>query len=98
MKSQLSFSQRNQLLKELRNKEQEEFENSLPMSREQFRLLFSFLGKELQKRDCAEDLRITEAFLIQHQIQNKEEVLEWLSESGASCDSEVLEIVEEQFD
>lgn len=88
---------RKQLLNHLRKKAAEEFESSLPMSREQFLLLFEYLNTELGDKDCDDTNRLTRKFLSQTGISNSENVLAWLSEKGGYCDCEILANVEDQF-
>ncbi len=89
---------RKQLLADLRQKAATEFENSLPMSRENFRQLFDFLDDELQTTECDDKLTITTTFLNNQNISNLEQVLSWLANHGGYCDCEVLANVEEHFE
>lgn len=85
------------LLKEFKRKEQENFEHSLPMSRELFHQLFDFLDEKLGDSDCNNDLRFTKEFLSNNHV-HEEVVLPWLLEHGGGCDCEVLNNVEERFE
>ena len=89
---------RKQIQKELQEKAQIEFENSLPISRELFQNLFDFLDAELEENGCDDSLKITKQYLDANKIQNIEEVENWLKENGGFCDCEVLYNVEELFE
>jgi len=45
-------NRRNKILSDLRKKAAEEFESSLPMSRDNFKKLFDYLDSELSENDC----------------------------------------------
>lgn len=75
-----------------------EFEKSLPISREIFQNLFDFLDEKLGENDCDDRLKMTKQFLEANQIQNVDEVENWLKENGSFCDCEVLYNVEELFE
>ncbi|WP_267402115.1 MULTISPECIES: DUF2695 domain-containing protein [unclassified Chryseobacterium] len=89
---------RKQLRNELRQKQQEEFENSLPMDRIYFEQLFDFLDIQLEEVGCNDTNIITVEFLEKNKIQNIEIVLGWLVENGGYCDCEILANVEELFE
>ncbi|MCX8531879.1 DUF2695 domain-containing protein [Chryseobacterium luquanense] len=91
-------ARRKQIQKELREKAKIEFEESLPVSREIFQILFDFLDEELEKHDCDDSLKLTKLFLETNHIGNIEEVENWLKENGGFCDCEVLYNVEEKFE
>jgi len=88
---------RKQLLDELRQKAAEQFESSLPMSRDRFKMLFDYLDTELSEKDCDDTNRMTKTFLDQMGVQNTDEILKWLAENGGYCDCEILANVEELF-
>ncbi|HEX7869188.1 MAG TPA: DUF2695 domain-containing protein [Chryseobacterium sp.] len=90
-------ARRRQIHKELQEKAQIEFEKSLPISRENFQSLFDFLDEKLEKNGCDDGLKLTKQFLETNQIQNVDEVENWLKENGGFCDCEVLYNVEELF-
>ncbi|MCS3530545.1 DUF2695 domain-containing protein [Chryseobacterium sp. JUb7] len=89
---------RKQILDELRQKQQEEFELNLPMAREAFEKLFDDLDERLEKIGCDNTNRLTIEFLRDNKIQNPENVLKWLAENGGYCDCEILTNVEEKFE
>jgi len=91
-------ARRRQIHKELQEKAQIEFEESLPVSRELFQKLFDFLDEEFEINDCDDNLKMTKQFLESQHIQNMEEVKNWLKENGGFCDCEVLNNVEERFE
>jgi len=82
---------------EFRKKQREEFEKSLPMSRELFQELFDYLDITLED-ECDDTLRLTAAFLHAQKVENVDEVLFWLNDKGGYCDCEVLANVEELFE
>ena len=51
---------RKELRNELRRKEREEFEKSLPMGRAFFQDLFDFLDEQLSEHECDETTGLTE--------------------------------------
>ena len=89
---------RKQLLDDLRKKADEEFENGLPMSRDNFKKLFDYLDTELNDKSCDDTNRLTKTFLKQISVENIDEILEWLADKGGYCDCEILANVEEQFE
>ena len=89
---------RKQIMDDLKKKADQEFESSLPMSRDSFKNLFDCLETELTDKNCNDTNSLTKAFLLQSKIENEDEVLEWLAEHGGYCDCEILANVEEQFE
>ena len=71
---------------------------SLPMARELFLDLFDYLNEQLETTGCNHDFSLTEQFLRDKQVNNVEEVLEFLRENGGYCDCEVIFNVEEKFE
>lgn len=97
MPDKFEKNSRKQVLSELRKKAIEEFESSLPMSRDNFIKLFDYLIDELIDLECDDSNRLTRKFLSQINIANSQAVLDWLAEKGGYCDCEILANVEEQF-
>jgi hypothetical protein len=95
MPSQDEKARRKQILDELANKQQKEFNDSLPLSCEKFQQLLDFLDAKLD--DCDDTLKLTKEFLSHEKVSNVDEVIKWLEEHGGYCDCEVLANVEEQF-
>jgi RNA polymerase-binding transcription factor DksA len=89
---------RKQILNELREKQQKEFEQILPMDRETFENLFDYLDNRLEENSCDDTNKLTLEFLVKHKIENIETVLNWLAENGGYCDCEILANVEEKFE
>lgn len=89
---------RRQIQKELHEKAQKEFEESLPISRELFLDLFDALNQEPEKNGCDDSLKLTKQFLETNQVQNTDKVEKFLKENGGFCDCEVLYNVEEKFE
>lgn len=83
-------------MEELAQKSRKEFEENLPMSRDDFKRLFDFLDEKLTDTDCDDRLTLTKSFLLNNNIPNP--VLDWLEENGGHCDCEVLMNVEELFE
>ena len=74
------------------------FESSLPMERELFLELFDYLNEQSETTECNHDFSLTEQFLRDKQVNNVEEVLEFLRENGGYCDCEIIFNVEEKFE
>lgn len=98
MSDKTEKARRKQIQRELQEKAQAEFEKNLPISRELFQNLFDFLDEELEGNACNDSLKMTKQFLEFQNIQNKEEVENWLKENGGFCDCEVLYNIEEFFE
>src|SRR4051812_23432187 len=98
MPYQSEKEKRKQLLKDLKEKQLQAFEESLPMSRALFKDLFGYLDQQLGNQGCDDTLRLTEQFLLNTRVINIVEVLQWLRDHGGYCDCEVLSNVEEQFE
>lgn len=56
---------RKQITNDLRQKSIEEFEKSLPMTKDLFRKLFDYLDKELGDKGCDDSSALTQTFLTQ---------------------------------
>jgi hypothetical protein len=89
---------RKQILNELREKQQKEFEQSLPMDREDFENLFDYLDNQLEENSCDDTNKLTLEFLVRNKVENIETILNWLGENGGYCDCEILANVEEKFE
>jgi hypothetical protein len=89
---------RKEILNNLRTKAKQDFEDSLPTSRDNFKLLFDYLDIELEKRECDDTYALTRTFLNQINLDNSDIILEWLADKGGHCDCEILGNVEEQFE
>jgi len=90
-------AEKKRLQAEYQRKQQEQFEQSLPMSKELFHQLFDFLDEKLGESDCDDDLQLTKEFLRSNGV-SEETVLPWLLEHGGGCDCEVLNNIEECFE
>jgi uncharacterized protein YqeY len=88
---------RKQLLKEYREKQREEFEQSLPIERKIFKNLFDYLDNQLEKNSCDHTTKMTVKFLEKNQVKNIQDVLNWLADNSGYCDCEILGNVEEKF-
>ena len=97
MPSKSEKNRRNLILEDLRKKGTEEFESSLPLSRELFENLFDHLDTELSK-GCDHTLKLTIDFLSRNGVHDAAETIDWLTERGGHCDCEVLANVEDCFD
>lgn len=89
---------RKRILNELREKQQKEFEQRLPMDRKVFENLFDYLDNQLEENSCDDTNKLTLEFLVKNKIDNKETVINWLAENGGYCDCEILTNVEEKFE
>ncbi|MEY8761868.1 DUF2695 domain-containing protein [Chryseobacterium tongliaoense] len=89
---------RKQIRNELRQKQQEEFEKSLPVERKRFEELFDYLDHTLEEIGCDDTHTLTTEFLKKNKVINIENVLNWLAENGGYCDCEILANVEEKFE
>jgi len=89
---------RKEILNNLRTNAKQDFEDSLPTSRDNFKLLFDYLDIELEKRECDDTYALTRTFLNQINLDNSDIILEWLADKGGHCDCEILGNVEEQFE
>jgi|SRR5215831_5064783 len=89
---------RRQLRNEIDKKADKEFEDSLPMSKDNFKKLFDYLDKELNEKGCDHTNSLTKQFLEHIATDNVNNVLAWLADKGGSCDCEILANVEEQFE
>lgn len=82
----------------LKKKAAQEFENSLPMSRDNFKKLFDYLDITLSDNDCDDTNGLTRKFLFQLDVENVDIVLQWLADQGGYCDCEISENVQESFE
>ena len=98
MPGQREQENRKQILKDLKQKAKEEFEKTLPLSRDLFEKLFNYLDDELQHEDCDDTFKLTERFLATENITDLSAITKWLGDHGACCDCEVLANIEEQFE
>lgn len=90
-------ARRKQIRDELRLKLQEEFNRSLPMSRDRFKDLFDYLALALTNERCNDDHSITIRFL--NLIGEEEDnVVPWLIDNDGYCDCEAMANTEEKFD
>ncbi|WP_435522903.1 DUF2695 domain-containing protein [Chryseobacterium indoltheticum] len=53
------------------------------------------MDEELEKKACDDHLTLTKQFLATNQVENGDEIENWLNENGGFCDCEVLYNVEE---
>jgi hypothetical protein len=77
--------ERKRIIKQIKEKEKANFNNSLPMNRTLFAKLFDYLDEQLETRPCKHNLDITVEFLRKMNIP-EECVVDWLLENGAGCD------------
>jgi malonyl CoA-acyl carrier protein transacylase len=97
MSGQSEKEKRKEILRQLKAKEKEDFNNSLPMDKEIFQELFDQLDENLGD-ECDHSLTMTTEFLKEKRIENIDKVVEWLNDNGGYCDCEVLMNVEEKFE
>ena len=98
MPDQNEIKRRKQIARDLRLKARQDFENSLPTSRENFKGLFDYLDEQLSDNPCDDTLNFSVSFLQFLKLDNVEEITKWLGENGGYCDCEVLANLEEKFD
>ena len=89
-------AEKKKLKQELRRKEKQAFEESLPMSRKAFSELFDYLDAKSAEQSCNHTLSITLRYLESRNI-SADNFVEWLNEKGGYCYCEVLANVEEYF-
>ncbi len=97
MSGQSEKDERKEILRQLKAKEKENFDNSLPMGRAIFQELFAHLDENLGD-ECDHSLTMTTEFLKEKGIENIDKVVEWLNDNDGYCDCEVLMNVEEKFE
>jgi Protein of unknown function (DUF2695) len=98
MPDQSEKERRKQIMGDLKKKADQEFESSLPMSRDNFKKLFDHLDICLEDKGCNDTNILTKTFLLQSNIENVDNVLEWLADHSGYCDCEILANVEGQFE
>jgi hypothetical protein len=89
---------RKQIMDDLNKKADQEFESSLPMSRDNFKALFEYLDKELNAKGCDDTNVLTKAFLLKSKVDNLDKIIEWLADHSGYCDCEILANVEDDFE
>lgn len=87
-----------ELKRQWQEQQQKQFEDSLPMSRDQFKQLFDCLDAYLKKQCCDHSTRHTLKTIVEMKLENNEAIIQWMREHGGYCDCEVLWNVEEYFD
>jgi hypothetical protein len=97
MGGQSEKDKRKEILRQLKAKEKENFQSSLPIDKEIFQELFDYLDGNLGD-ECDHSLAMTIEFLKEKGIENIDKVVEWLNDNGGYCDCEVLINVEEKFE
>ncbi len=80
-----------------RNNARRQFLESLPLSVSNLDTLLEQLDAELHKSNCDHSMEKTEKVLSDLPV-DKTKVTQWLSEQGASCDCEVLTIIEYELE
>ena len=97
MSEQSEKDSRKEILRQLKAKEKESFDSSLPIDKEMFQELFDHLDENLGE-ECDHSLTMTTEFLKEKGVENIDKVVEWLNDNGGYCDCEVLMNVEEKFE
>jgi hypothetical protein len=98
MPDKIEIERRKQIARDLKLKARQDFEKSLPTSRENFKALFDDLNEKLTDNSCDDTLKFSVAFLRSLKLENIEEITKWLGENHGYCDCEVLANLEEKFD
>ena len=81
---------------EQKEKEQQNFLNNLPISKEIILEMFDFLHENDALKKCNHNFDITKSFLTKKNII-LEKTYNWLEKYGGYCDCEILYNVEEKF-
>lgn len=89
---------RKAIARELKLRARQEFENSLPMTYENFKNLFEYLDGQLFDNGCDHSHKLTISFLQSLPQLNFDTIIEWLDENGGYCDCEVLANIKDKFD
>ena len=97
MPSKAEKERRKKLHREIAQKEQKKFLNSLPLDKSQILELFDFLDVELGERGCNHNYQLTSEFLKSKGLF-EEGIFEWFREQGGYCDCEILFNIEERFE
>ncbi len=97
----LSKKEKKKILSELRATSKQKFYDELLMSKDQFEALFYHLDEKLQEYGCPDTREFTLQFLTDHKIDSTA-LIAWLEEEGpfveaegASCDCDVLWIIDQ---
>lgn len=93
----MNKEEKKRLLKNWKDSKKQKFEDSLPMSRKQFRELFDYLDEQLESNGCNRDFTWTTKFLNAHRIPSAP-VIAFLKENGGYCDCEALMNVEDRLE
>lgn len=78
-----------ELLKKYINDQKDDFEKSLPFSKDLFEKLLDTLDERLEIDGCDDILKYTIKFLKENKLP-LENAISWLNENGGYCDCEVL--------
>lgn len=82
--------------KAFKEKEQREFEESLPMKGVDFLPLFDFLEEELDEVDCDGGLSLLDKYCKKQNL-DFDTLKNWFNQYGGFCDCEILANIEEKF-
>jgi len=96
MPSKEEKEKRRKIKLELREKEQKNFIDNLPISKEIILEMFNFLHDNDAIEKCKHNFDIAKSFLLEKNI-DLEKTYNWLEEYGGYCDCEILYNVEEKF-
>lgn len=97
MSEESEKNRRKEILQQLKAKKKEDFFNSLPTDKETFQKLFDHLDENLGD-GCDHEMTLTIKFLEDKEINNIDQLIDWLNDNGGYCDCEVLANVEEKFE
>jgi hypothetical protein len=76
----------------------DEFNKSLPMSKEDFQELFDYLDSEFSTKKCDHTNNLTKEYLSKKGTENIENILNWMAGHGGYCDCEILANIEDLFE
>ena len=85
---------RREIKRELKRKEQAEFEALLPASKDDLRALFEYVGNS--EEACDHTLKDSLTFIRDRGLP-KTKVMAWLEKHGGHCDCEVISNVEDKW-
>jgi tRNA G37 N-methylase Trm5 len=98
MPSKAEKLRRKQLLNEIIKERTDEFNKSLPMSKEDFQELFDYLDSEFSTKKCDHTNNLTKEYLSKKGTENIENILNWMAGHGGYCDCEILANIEDLFE
>ncbi len=90
-------ARKKKLKKQVRAEERRRFREAMPISTDDARSLFAFLGVHLAQSRCDHTLLMTDDWCQLHDV-DRDAVIAWLADNGGFCDCEVWYNVPEQVE